>query len=158
MQSVIERVSALATDAETVWAWVTTPDGVNDELGPWIRMTVPAGWVQTSIADIEPGTHLGKSWLLFLGVVPFDCDDMTIAEIDGRRFLERSRLLSASFWQHEREVVSTEAGSIVRDTVTFESRQVLRWVPGGCRIHAAILGAIFSGRHRRLLARFGRAE
>ncbi len=40
----IVQVSRLAAPAADVWRWVTTPDGINDELRPWLRMTIPRGW------------------------------------------------------------------------------------------------------------------
>lgn len=51
--------SSLRASADDVWQWVTTPAGVNDELRPAVRMTVPSGWQGTSIADVEPGSHPG---------------------------------------------------------------------------------------------------
>src|SRR6478752_8842001 len=118
---VVERTSLLLADADTVWARVTTPAGVNDELRPWLRMTVPRAWRHRSIADVAPGEHVGRSWILLLGVVPFDADDLTIAEIGGRHFVERSPLLSAASWQHERAVTPTAAGCRLVDRLTFES-------------------------------------
>jgi hypothetical protein len=97
-----ERTSRLDASAESVWARVTTAEDVNDELRPWMRMPVPTGWAGTGIADVEPGAFLGRSWILLLGLVPFDFDDLTIAEREPGRFLERSRLLSARVWEHER--------------------------------------------------------
>ncbi len=34
--------TALASPADVVWARVTTMDGVNEELGPWLRMSSTA--------------------------------------------------------------------------------------------------------------------
>jgi ligand-binding SRPBCC domain-containing protein len=146
----IERVSRLATPADVVWGYVTTPAGVNDELRPWMRMTVPAGWAGSSIADVEPGASLGRSWILLLGVVPFDFDDLTIAEREPGRFLERSTLLSARMWEHERTVTSIDSGCVLTDRIRFESR-----FGPLVAVHAAILGALFSHRHARLVRRFG---
>jgi ligand-binding SRPBCC domain-containing protein len=149
-----ERTSRLDTSAQSVWARVTTADGVNDELRPWLRMTVPAGWAGTSIADVEPGAFLGRSWILLFGLVPFDYDDLTIAETGPRRFLERSTLLSAGVWEHERTVTPTGDGCDVTDRITFESR-----FGPFARVHIAILRALFAHRHARLRRRFGhRAE
>jgi ligand-binding SRPBCC domain-containing protein len=146
----LERWSRLETSAAPVWAWVTTPEGVNDELRPWLRMTVPSGWRRTPITEVDPGTHLGRSWVLLLGVVPFDYDDLTIAEIGPFWFLERSRLLSAPRWEHERTLVDTPDGCELRDRITFTSR--FGPLVG---MHTAILRAVFAHRHRRLHRRFG---
>jgi len=154
---VVERASVLAADADTVWTWVTTAAGVNDELRPWLRMTVPHAWRDRSIADVEPGVRIGRSWILFLGVIPFDADDLTIAELGPRRFVERSPLLSAASWQHERAVEPSGAGSRITDRLTFEPRALTARIPGGPRLHAAVVAAIFDHRHRRLRRRFGTA-
>jgi hypothetical protein len=46
----------------------------------------------------DTDVRIGRSWILFLGPVPFDADDLTIAELGPRRFVERSPLLSAASW------------------------------------------------------------
>lgn len=155
--AVVERTSALATGADAVWAWVTTAAGVNDELRPWLRMTVPAGWRDRSIADATPGVCIGRSWLLLFGLVPFDADDLTIVELGSHHFVERSPLLSAASWQHERSVTVTEGGCRLTDRLTFEPRPSVARLPGGRRIQAGVIAAIFRHRHRRLVRRFGPA-
>ena len=129
--AVVERASRSLADADAVWAWVTTAAGVNDELRPWLRMTVPAGWRDRSIADVTPGTRIGRSWILLLGVIPFDADDLTIVEIGPRHFVERSPLLSAASWQHERTVTPHgRAGCRLADRLTFEPRALAARDPG----------------------------
>jgi ligand-binding SRPBCC domain-containing protein len=154
---VVERTSHLRSDADTVWAWVTTAPGVNDELWPWMRMTVPRGWQDGSLASLEPGVTIGRSWILLFGVLPFDVDDLTLAEIGPHHFVERSPLLSAASWQHERTVVATPTGCRLSDVLTFESRALAVRIPGGVRLHTAVITAIFRHRHRRLVRRFGSA-
>lgn len=149
----VDRSSELRADADDVWLWVTTPRGVNDELRPWVRMTVPTAWARSSIADVPSGTRLGRSWLLFVGIMPFDFDDLYMAEVAPRRFLERSRLLSAPLWEHERTVTPTAEGCRVRDHVSLVPH---RWVHaiGLARFQLRLVGAVFTHRHRRLRARF----
>jgi ligand-binding SRPBCC domain-containing protein len=142
----------LAAPTVTVWARVTTPAGVNDELAPWLRMTVPAKWRGASLEDIEPGTRIGRSWVLLLGLVPFDYDDLSIAESGPGRFLEQSTMLSMRFWQHERTVEDAPGGCEVRDRLTFEPRW---YTPAP--LARAIVAAIFRHRHRRLVRAFGAA-
>ena len=149
----VNRSSELRADPDEVWRWVTTPHGVNDELRPWVRMTVPTAWAGSSIAEVPSGTRLGRSWLLVFGIVPFDFDDLCIAEVAPRRFLERSRLLSAPCWEHERTVVPTAHGCRLRDEVRLVPH---RWVHaiGLARLQLRLVGAVFTHRHRRLRARF----
>jgi hypothetical protein len=129
-----------------------TLEGINHELGPWIRMTMPSGLRGKSIADIEPPARPGRSWLLFLGVIPFDYDDLGIAELGpGNRFLERSTMLSMRAWEHERTVNGLGEGECeVTDRVAFELRRPLAWIPGADRLTRGLLARVFARRHRRL--------
>lgn len=143
---VLRRESLPPAPAEVVWARATTADGINHELGPWMSMSVPAGADDLDIATVTPTVHLGRSWIRLFGVLPVDVDDISITEIEpGRRFLERSRMLSAPLWQHERVVDPVGDDSChVRDVVTFIPRIVLR------PLAPRIVGALFTHRHRRL--------
>jgi hypothetical protein len=94
--AVVQR-STVRASAEDVWLRVVTPEGINDELRPWMRMTIPRSLRGKTIDDVEPGHRLGRSWLLLFGVFPFDYDDLGLAELGpGFRFLERSTMLSMS--------------------------------------------------------------
>lgn len=145
----------LAAPADEVWAWVTTPDGVNDELRPLMRMTVPSGWRTDSLADVEAPVTIGRSWILAFGFLPFDWDHLHLAEVGERSFRERSTMLSATYWHHDRTVEPDGEGSVVTDQLAFEMRRPLRWLPGSARLHRALITRIFAHRHARLVARFG---
>ncbi len=93
---VIERTSRLARPAAEVWARVTTPAGINHEVAPWLQMTVPRGWSGSSLADVVAGTRLGRSWILALGLVPVDYDDLHIECIGDGYFREVSTMASAA--------------------------------------------------------------
>ena len=104
---------------------------------------------------MTPGVALGRSWILVLGVIPIDYDDLTIVELEPLRFLERSRLFSAPVWELERSVVDTAGGCSLHDRVAFEPRSIAQRIPGGVALRRAIVGAIFTHRHRRLRRHFG---
>lgn len=147
----IELSSVLDAQADVVWRRVTGFAGINDELMPLMRMTSPARWRGHSIEDAPTGERVFRSWLLLLGVVPIDYDDICIAEIGpGHRFLERSEMMSASVWEHERTVTDLAEGSCrITDRVRFVPRRaivgpVLRW----------FVPRLFAHRHRRLRRRF----
>jgi ligand-binding SRPBCC domain-containing protein len=147
--------SVIAAPVSDVWAAVTSPEGINDELRPWLRMTVPRRFRHATIADISPGTVLGRSFFLLFGLVPIDYDDITIAEIDpGTRFLERSTMLSMSAWTHERTLRAIGEATCVTDVVTFVARAPLAWIPGWSRLLRRVLQLLFRHRHRRLAERF----
>jgi len=153
--AVVERATKLRGPADEVWSRVTTPAGINHELGPWMRMTIPRGWDGFSLADVQPGTKLGRSWVLLFGVIPIDYDDLGIDEIGDRFFRERSTMSSARSWQHERWVVADEQAPescVLRDRIEFVSRHWIAVLPGARRAHRAIIAALFRHRHRRVAA------
>jgi hypothetical protein len=147
----IEISSEVAADADTVWARVTDPAGINDELRPLLRMTVPAGAADFGLDDPEPG-HIGRSWVLLFGLIPFDYDDITVLRAEpGRGFLERSSMLSMRLWEHERTLEPLGEGRCrVTDRVAWEPRLPV----SGTWLRPLIL-ATFNHRHRRLRRAFG---
>jgi hypothetical protein len=142
----ITVASELDADAAAVWARAIDPDGINYELGPLMRMTVPRGAEDFGLDDLEPG-RIGRSWVLLFGFVPFDYDDITVIRVEpGRSFLERSTMLSQRLWEHERTVDPGGDGRCrVTDRVAWEPRLPLP----GALLRPLIL-AIFRHRHRRL--------
>ncbi len=138
--------------AAQVWARAVTEEGINAELAPILRMTMPPGLRGRTVDDVEVGVPLGRSWILLGGLLPVDYDDLCLAELEpGRRFLERSSTLAFRVWQHERVVEPEGAGSCrVTDALGFELRPAIAWIPGAERLAAAIVGALFHHRHRRL--------
>jgi len=143
--------SELAAPVSEVWSHIASLEGVNHELGPWFRMTAPAG-TELSPATVPLGQPWFRSWLLLLGVLPVDYDALCIERIEAERgFLERSSMLSARVWEHERTLEPLPAGGTrVRDRVEFVPRIRLT-----ARLHRAVVRALFAHRHRRLRARFG---
>lgn len=106
-----------------MWRRVTTPAGINDELFPWLRMTVPKALAGKTIEAIPVGPRLGRSWLLLLGVLPIDDDDLAIAALEpGPRFLERSRMLAIAAWEHGRRLGADDAGCRVEGRIGFVLR------------------------------------
>jgi ligand-binding SRPBCC domain-containing protein len=151
-----EITTRLAAPAERVWASALSEEGINYELGPWLRMTMPKGVADgATIDDVPVGEKLGRSWILFARFVPVEYDDLCLAERGpGLRFLERSQLGSARSWQHEREIVAVDGGCEITDRLELEPRAPLRAI-GGARMAAGIVRRIFTHRHRRLAERWG---
>lgn len=142
----VVTVSDLAAPAESVWARVASLKGVNDELRPWMRMTAPRG-AELSPAKVPLGQRWFRSWILLFGAIPFDYDDLRMERLDpGRGFLERSTMLSARTWEHERTLERLPAGGTrLTDRVAFVPR-----LPLTARAHRTLVSAIFRHRHRRL--------
>jgi ligand-binding SRPBCC domain-containing protein len=147
--------SRVAAPSDAVWTRVTTPEGINDETTPVMRMTMPVSMRGRGIAELAPRTHVGRSWLLLFGVLPFDYDDLFIAELEPGRFLERSSMLSMRVWEHERTVRPDGDGSLVTDRIGFELRGLLAVVPGLPALLCAALRRFFLHRHRRIARHFG---
>ena len=151
-----ERTTHPAAGARVVWGHVTTPRRINDEFKPWMRMTVPRRLRDVRLDDVEIGVRLCRSWVLVLGVVPFEYDDLVLVERGpGMRFLERSSTLVARSWQHERTVVAAGSGCELTDRVSLEPHPAFARLPGATARAGRVVRAIFRHRHRRLRARFG---
>jgi ligand-binding SRPBCC domain-containing protein len=150
----IEISTRLDASQEEVWRRVVTPEGINDELMPLMRMTVPRGVDTIDLDAIEVGRPIGRSWILLGGLLPVDFDEINIVELEpGARFVERSRMLSQSFWQHIRSVRGNGESSVVTDRIAWEPRLP---VPGASL--RPMFRAIFRHRHRRLRRHFGGDE
>jgi ligand-binding SRPBCC domain-containing protein len=155
----VSRTTRLGAPAAAVWERAATLEGVNAELRPILRMTAPRHLRGATLADLEPGVPAGRSWLLLGGLLPVDYDDLCLTEIDPpRRFLERSRMLSMSSWQHERIVEPLDGATCsLTDTLSFELRSGLARLPGVGALSQRIVEALFRHRHRRLVAMHGSA-
>lgn len=147
----VVTVSELPAAREAVWERIASFEGVNYELRPWLRMTAPSG-LALAPATVPLGRHWFRSWILLLGVLPFDYDDLCIEWIEpGRGFLERSTMLTARRWEHERTLDPVGGGGTrVTDRVAIVPR-----IARGARIQRFVVAAIFRHRHRRLRRFFG---
>jgi ligand-binding SRPBCC domain-containing protein len=150
---IVERKATVDAPTETVWERVVTPEGINDELRPWMTMSMPRGKESLTVDDIPVGTPVGRCWMRLFGVLPFDYDNLMIAELwPGRGFHEESTMLSMRRWRHERTLESDgDDSTVVRDRLTFELRGPLRLLTP---IIAAGIGALFTHRQRRLQRHF----
>lgn len=151
----LERSSDLRVGADAAWAAATDPDGINYEMRPLARMTMPRRLRGRAIDDFPVGTTVGRCWVLLFGVIPVDYDDLCVAELEPpRRFLERSEMAMLSVWEHERTIEPLPGGGCrVTDRLGFELRPLPARVPGSARLARAIAGGFFSHRHRRLRKR-----
>jgi ligand-binding SRPBCC domain-containing protein len=144
--------SRVNAPAEAVWERATTAEGINAELMPIVRMTLPRGVGRLDPESVPIGRRIGRSWILLFGVLPIDFDDITLVRLDpGRGFLERSPMLTQRLWEHERTIEPQAAGaSLVTDRVRFEPKLRL---PAGTL--TPLFRTVFRHRHRRLRRHFG---
>src|SRR6185295_16545281 len=111
---IVELQSVVDAPADQVWARVVTPEGINDELRPWMTMSMPRGAESLTVDTVPIGTPVGRCWMRLFGVLPFDYDHLTIAELwPGEGFHEESTMLSMRQWRHERSVKPEADGKTV---------------------------------------------
>ncbi|HEX6601939.1 MAG TPA: hypothetical protein VF030_04805 [Solirubrobacterales bacterium] len=146
----ISLASELDAGVAETWARVIDPDGINDELRPLMRMTIPRGAADFGLDHPEPG-KIGRSWLLLFGFLPFDYDDLNVVRLEPERgFLERSTMLSMRLWEHERTLDPLGEGRCqVTDRVAWEPR-----LPLPAPLLRPLVLVIFRHRHRRLQRAF----
>jgi len=145
----VDLTTQLSRPADAVWAAVTTPAGVNAELGPWVRMIFPSG-AMAGLASAPRDEPLFACWLLALGVIPFDRHVLVMHEVGERHFIETSHSLLQKLWRHERYVTPSGQGCNVRDVVTVTPRFGFAGP-----VSRALAAAVFAHRHRRLKALYG---
>ncbi|WP_277210309.1 hypothetical protein [Isoptericola croceus] len=153
----VVTTSVLDAPRSVLWRHATSFAGIGAELWPWLDMTTPRGLRARRLDENSVSVPLGRSVLLLGGVLPVEYDDIVVAELEpGRRFLERSSMLTSGLWEHERVLEDVgPAASQVRDTVRFRLRGALRHVPGVEHLARSMVTAVFAHRHRRLRRHFG---
>jgi hypothetical protein len=130
---------------------VITPEGINDEMRPYLRMTLPPGVGEISPETVELGVPIGRSWILLFGLLPFDYDEVCLVRLEpGRGFLERSKMLSQQVWEHERTIELAEGGCTVTDRVSWQPHLGLPGAP-----LRPVIGWFFRHRHKQLQRHFG---
>lgn len=144
--------SRLAAAPAQVWDRVITPEGIRDEMHPYLRMTLPPGVERLDPESIELGKKIGRSWILLFGLLPFDYDDITVVRLEPERgFLERSQMLSQRVWEHERTIEPTaDGGCMIADRVSWQPRFGLPAQP-----LRPMIAWFFRHRHKRLQRHFG---
>jgi hypothetical protein len=116
-------------------------------------MTAPRNSASLDLEHAPLNQRAFRSWILALGFLPIDYDDLTLIELEpGRRFLERSTMLTQRVWEHERVVEPTENGCLLTDRVRFEPR-----VPVLGPLFLIVFRLAFGLRHRNLRRLFGGA-
>lgn len=144
--------SDLAAPAEALWVHATSPGGVNRELFPLARMTFPGNAERLAFDAEHLGQRLFRSWILLLGVLPVDYDDLTLQRVTpGLEFVEVSPMLSQREWYHQRTLAPVAGGTRLTDTVRFVPRVAVLGQP-----YQVVFAQAFALRHRNLRRLFGR--
>ncbi len=144
MSSTLQGVSV-----DRVWNRVNSWEGVNDELGPLVQMSVPHQYPQVSDIPADGECHF-SSKVLLLGVIPIDVHSFSLRDIEPPHFFDEcSENKMMRVWEHKRTVMPVEGGVTVTDYCGFEPRIAIL---GGLLL--SVYRFIFRTRHRRLRKHF----
>jgi hypothetical protein len=132
-----------------VWAAMSSVEGINREVAPFLRMTDPTHGAHFDAEPWPTGTPV--LWQLGFGFIPVDRHRVEMVALpDGRGFRESSSSWWHSVWWHERTLLDGPSGCIVHDDVEIQPR---------LRVSDPIIGWavrwMFRRRHRSLQRRFG---
>ena len=139
----------LPAERSDVWAAMSTVGDINRELAPFVRLTDST---RGAPFDAEPwrGGH-PVHWQLLFGVIPIDRHRVEMVALpDGSGYRESSTTWWYRVWWHERTLLDTPGGCIVRDSVEIEPRLGLAAPVAGWAVRWT-----FRRRHRSLQRRFG---
>ena len=140
ISSVIPGVSQ-----DLVWDRINTWGGVNYELGPLVKMSVPSAYPRVSDIPADGECHFTSSILLF-GFIPIDAHKFGLRAVDPPNYFDEcseNRMMSC--WTHKRTITAVDGGVLVTDQCGIEPRFAIL---GGLLL--TVYQFIFRRRHRRL--------
>ena len=134
-----------------VWQHVSTMAGVNAELWPLMRMTVPEQHKGFDISHAPTKIVCFHSWLLLGGVIPIDRHSLTLDQVyEAKGFDERSYSFLQKEWVHQRRVEPLgDERCIVEDLVNPTPR-----IGAIAPLVVIIARSLFEHRHHRLRERY----
>jgi len=147
IESQVTVHSRLPVGPEELWRRVSSVEGINFEMGPWLKFVGPS--------DLDALAGSGESGTVGLRLkgpagFPLGRYRLGLVRLDpGRGFLEQTRMLPFLLWQHERMIEPEGDGSLITDRLGWRWKlslldPLLRF---GVR-------AFFQHRHRRLRSFF----
>jgi ligand-binding SRPBCC domain-containing protein len=146
-----ERSAVVAAPPDAVWERVVSPEGINDEMRPWLTMRLPRSARGLTIETLPIGAVLGRAWVVLFGLLPIEYDRLAIVAVEpGRYFHEESTMLTMRWWEHRRTLSAlNDESTRVTDHIEFLPRLGLM-----TPVMAKALYAFFGHRHRRLQRHF----
>src|SRR5699024_7809349 len=125
-----QQHSVIVAPASAVWRWVVTPRGINDEMAPWLTMSIPRGGEGITIDNLEIDSPIVRACVRLFGLIHCEYDILSIVYVEqGRRFREHSTMATMSQWIHDRTVEPGPGQSTrVTDVITFSPRRGLRLI------------------------------
>ena len=154
MKRVFEFTIQSVVNVETnqLWQVLTNMQGVNYELAPFVKMTIPKEYRDFTIADAPIGEKLFKSVILFFQFIPVDIHHFKLEKVvPNERFEENSSSLMHYFWKHTRILTTIDKGTLVKDTIQFYPRLPLIGF-----FLKPIYQLVFKNRHQRLKKKYNK--
>ena len=144
----LEFSSSLPVTQQALWRDVTSMEGINDEMRPWLTMGAPHGVRGLQDVMMTPGQPLFRSRLKLFGVLPAGYSELTLLSLTPQGgFVEASPMTGMRRWRHERRLAVTGQGCTLHDSLAFEPQ----WFSRSTR---ALVVFFFRHRHRRLRRRY----
>ena len=142
--------STLNLPRTQLWQEVTNMQGVNYELAPFVKMTLPKEYEQFTIQDAPVGEKLFTSIILFFKFIPVDIHHFRLDQVvTNERFEENSTSLMHQFWRHTRILRRIENGTEITDVIQFLPR-----LPLIGYLLQPVYQFVFRNRHQRLRNKF----
>lgn len=139
--------SRLNAGRDELWRSIASAEGVNYEMGPWLRFVVPEGI--DLLGEAASGRVLSLKLRGPLGL-PLGHYPLQLKRLDeGSGFLEQTWMFPFLLWQHERTIEPDGNGSAITDRLGWRWRAT--FLDPLARLGVR---AFFRHRHRRLRARF----
>lgn len=140
-------VSRLEVPPGELWTDIASADGINYEMGPWLRFIPPDG---PDLLEAAAGGEVLRLRTKGPLGLPLGYYPLQLVRIQpGRGFLERTWMLPFLLWQHERSIEPDGDGSLITDKLGWRWR--VRFLDSVFRVGTR---AFFNHRHRRLRRRF----
>ena len=113
-----------------------TEEGINDELAPLLRMTMPPGLRGKTVDTVEVGAELGRSWILLgrpaAGRLRRPEAGRARARAALPRALADARVRGLAARADDR--ARGRGGCRVTDRLSFELKRGVAWIPGAGRL------------------------
>lgn len=144
--------SLVKKEIQEVSSELLTMKGVNYELMPLIRMSMPPDHLSKSIVKWPVGSVIFTSTVFLFGIIPVDKHKFRLVKTDQFGIEERSTALSNLEWNHLRQITHTNEHTEISDVVEF--KPILQ-ISGYFML--PIYKSIFKHRHKRIMKKYAQS-
>jgi hypothetical protein len=147
--------SHVRASRDDVWEHATSIHGINAELGPWIRISHPAGQPRLIDEQTTSDRSAINVTILLGGIIPVDRMGLHIERwTPGSSLREHNASILHKRWIFDRSLQDTADGSCeIVDRLVYEPR-----LPGIGYFTLPLVARIIQSRHRTLRKLFGSDE